>query len=208
MRYNAPVTSPSIIISSFMAMCVTDDMPFTWNNRNVKPTKACETIWPKVFQGKGMKKKPTINFTLISFSTCFWVIVWFFLSDNKTDKVLHTIEGVNKILSMVFFSCIIKYFFRQSDSRCQQFEGVSFIESSKKNENTCKICLLCLVRVDCQLLLPNTPIPQEEKWWGRKWLVPPAWCDRSPRPCPPVRTVPGPPAGSHGHAGGWGWSQI
>lgn len=58
MRYNAPVTSPSIMISSFMAMCVTDDMPFTWNNRNVKPTKACETIWPKVFQGKGMKKNP------------------------------------------------------------------------------------------------------------------------------------------------------
>lgn len=57
MRYNAPVTSPSIMISSFMAMCVTDDMPFTWNNRNVKPTKACETVWPKVFQGKGMKKK-------------------------------------------------------------------------------------------------------------------------------------------------------
>lgn len=157
MRYNAPVTSPSIMISSFMAMCVTDDMPFTWNNRNVKPTKACETIWPKVFQGKGMKKKNTINFTLISFSTCFWVL-GVFLSDNKTNKVLYTIEEVNKILSMVFFSCIIKYFFRQSDSRCQQFEGVRFIEYSKKNENICEICLLCLVRVDGQLLLPNTPM--------------------------------------------------
>lgn len=206
MRYNAPVTSPSIMISSFMAMCVTDDMPFTWNNRNVKPTKTCETVWPKVFQGKGMKKKHNKLHTNFIFN--LFLSSWGFLSDNKTNKVLYTIEEVNKILSMVFFSCIIKYFFRQSDSRCQQFEGVSFIESSKKIENICKICLLCLVRVDGQLLLPNTPIPQEEKWWGRKWLVPPAWCDRSPRPCPPVRTVPRPPAGSHGHAGGWGWGQI
>lgn len=57
---------------------------------------------------------------------------WVFLSDNKTNKALYTTEEVNKILSMVYFSCIIQYFFRQSDSRCQQFEGVKFYRIFKK----------------------------------------------------------------------------
>lgn len=121
----------------------------------------------KSVPGQGYEKK-THNKLHTNFIFNLFLSSWGFLSDNKTNKVLYTIEEVNKILSMVFFSCIIKYFFRQSDSRCQQFEGVSFIEYSKKNENICEICLLCLVRVDGQLLLPNTHDNLIVLYLGRK----------------------------------------